>query len=276
MPRINRSLCPNLGHLLDQMGRGEDAIATFRALVKVQPAEARNIGCLATTLLARQQREEGIKTLDQAIAAARETIGRRPSDTGEYHLLGGLLAVRGDQVGAIAAYREALGIEPSHTGALTNLVTILRNRGDQDGKARSPTKAGHDSRSVKLNEQAVDRRGDGGEVSFFRGLIAAVLHVADADLRGVPLAAGGLLELVEDRRAILPNLISRERLEAPHDVIALGVHPEVIQPDGRADRHQDRVLGANRRVLVDRKVAARGRRVPEHVVADAVRQRRVT
>ncbi len=123
----------NLGHLLDQMGRGEDAIATFRALVKVRPTEARNIGCLGTTLLARQQREEGLKILDQAIAAARETIGRRPSDAGEFSILGLLLGIKGDQDGATAAYREALRIEPAHPGSLTNLVTILRNRGDHDG-----------------------------------------------------------------------------------------------------------------------------------------------
>ncbi len=123
----------NLGHLLDQMGRGEDAIATFRALVKVRPAEARNIGCLGTILLGRQHREEGLKTLDQAIAAARETIGRRPDDAAEHHLLGHLLEVRGDQDAAVAAYREALRIEPGHTGSLTNLATMLKNRGDQDG-----------------------------------------------------------------------------------------------------------------------------------------------
>jgi serine/threonine-protein kinase len=123
----------NLGHLLDRMGRGEDAIATFRALVKVRPGEARNIGCLGTILLGRQQCEEGLKTLDQAIAAARATIELRPGDAGEYHLLGYLLAARGDQDGALAAYREALRIEPGHTGALTNLVTLLRDRGDQDG-----------------------------------------------------------------------------------------------------------------------------------------------
>jgi eukaryotic-like serine/threonine-protein kinase len=123
----------NLGHLLDRMGRGEDAIATFRALIKVRPGEARNIGCLGTILLGRQQREEGLKTLDQAIAAARATIERRPGDAGEYHLLGYLLAARGDPDGAIAAYRESLRIEPGHTGALTNLVTMLRNWGDQDG-----------------------------------------------------------------------------------------------------------------------------------------------
>jgi tetratricopeptide (TPR) repeat protein len=123
----------NLGHLLDQIGRGEDAITTFRALVKVRPEEARNIGCLGTILLARQHREEGLKALDQAIAAARESIERRPSDAGEHHLLGHLLAVRGDQDGAVAAYREALRIEPGHTGAVMNLVTILKNRGDQDG-----------------------------------------------------------------------------------------------------------------------------------------------
>ena len=123
----------NLGHLLDQMGRGDDAITTFRALVKVRPAEARNLGCMGTILLARHRREEGLKAIDEAIAAARETIGRRPGDAGEHHLLGHLLAVRGDPDGAIAAYREALRIEPGHTGALTNLVTILRSRGDQDG-----------------------------------------------------------------------------------------------------------------------------------------------
>ncbi len=123
----------NLGHLLDRMGRGDDAIATFRALVKVRPTEARNIGCLGTILLGRQQREEGLKTLDQAIAAARETIRRRPGDAGEAHLLGYLLAAREDPDGAIAAYREALRIEPGHTGAITDLATTLRNRGDQDG-----------------------------------------------------------------------------------------------------------------------------------------------
>jgi serine/threonine-protein kinase len=123
----------NLGHLLDEMGRGDDAIATFRALVKVRPTEARNIGCMGTVLLARQRREEGLETLDQAIAAARETIGRRPGDAGEYYILGHLLAIRGAPDEAIAADREALRIEPGHTAALKNLVTILRNRSDQEG-----------------------------------------------------------------------------------------------------------------------------------------------
>lgn len=122
----------NLGHLLDRMGRGDDAIATFRALIEVRPGEARNIGCLGTILLGHQQREEGLKALDQAIAAARATIERRPGDAGEHHLLGYLLAAKGDPEGAIAAYRESLRIEPGHPGALTNLVTIMRNWGDQD------------------------------------------------------------------------------------------------------------------------------------------------
>jgi tetratricopeptide (TPR) repeat protein len=123
----------NLGHLLEQMGRGKDAIATFRALVKVDPTEARNIGCLGAVLLAQQQRDEGLKTIDQAIAAAREAIASRPDDAGEYYILGHLLGIRGDPDRAIAAYREALRIEPSHAGALTNLVAMLKDKGDQDG-----------------------------------------------------------------------------------------------------------------------------------------------
>jgi Flp pilus assembly protein TadD len=154
----------NLGHLLDRMGRGDDATATFHALVKVRPTEARNIGCLATTLLARQHREEGLKTLDQAIAAARETIGRRPGDAGEYHILGYLLAARGDPDGAIAAYREALRIEPGHTGAMTDLATMLGNRGDQDGVIavlRTAIRARPDhARSHEALSAALQAKGD--------------------------------------------------------------------------------------------------------------------
>ena len=107
----------NLGHLLDQMGRAEDAIATFRAArQKVRPAEARNIGCLGTVLLGQHHRDEGMKAIDEAIAAARETIRRRPGDAGEHSILGHLLAVRGDQDGAIAAYREALRIRTGPHG----------------------------------------------------------------------------------------------------------------------------------------------------------------
>jgi serine/threonine-protein kinase len=166
----------NLAHLLDQMGRSEEAIATFRALVKVRPGEARNIGCLASTLLARQRGEEGQKTLDQAIAAARESIGRKPGDAGEHYILGLLLGIRGDQDGAIAADREALRIEPGHTGALTNLVTILKSRGDPDGiiavlraaiRARPDHAWSHEALSV-----ALQAKGDGdGAIAEIREAI---------------------------------------------------------------------------------------------------------
>ena len=122
----------NLGHLLDEIGRGEDAIATFRSLVKLRPNEPRNIGCLGTTLLGQHKKEEGLKTLDQAIVAARETIKRRPGDAGEIYLLGHLQVVRGDSDEAIAAFRDALSIDPGHSGALTGLVNLLKNRGDQN------------------------------------------------------------------------------------------------------------------------------------------------
>ena len=131
--RVRPETAHNLGHLLDEIGRGEDAIATFRSLVKLRPNEPRNIGCLGLTLLGQHKKEEGLKALDQAIVAARETIKRRPLDAGEIYMLGHLLMIRGNPDAAIAAFREALSIDPGHTGALTDLVTVLKNRGDQDG-----------------------------------------------------------------------------------------------------------------------------------------------
>jgi tetratricopeptide (TPR) repeat protein len=194
----------NLGHLLDQMGRGEDAIATFRALVKVRPGEARNIGCLGTTLLGRQQLEEGLKTLDQAIAAARETIGRRPSDAGEYHILGYLLAVRGDQDGAVAAYREALRIEPGHTGAVTNLITMLRTKGNQDGVIavlRSAIRARPDNASShQALSAALQAKGDpDGAIEEIREAIRL-----NPEEQAYRTQLSGLLKLQRDSRKPVP------------------------------------------------------------------------
>jgi serine/threonine-protein kinase len=123
----------DLGHLLDRMGRGEDAIATFRELVRVRPGDPRHLGCLGTTLLARDHRDEGLETLDRAIAAARASIRRQPDDSGHQNALGYALDARGDHEGAIAAYREALRIKPGYTVALFNLVDRLKAKGDQDG-----------------------------------------------------------------------------------------------------------------------------------------------
>lgn len=54
----------NLGLLLEQVGRDEDAIATFGEPVRVPLGEARDLGCLGTTLLVQQRPEDGLGTLD--------------------------------------------------------------------------------------------------------------------------------------------------------------------------------------------------------------------
>ena len=199
--------------MLDEIGRGEDAIATFRGAIKVRPAEARNIGCLGTILLARHQREEGLKTLDQAIAAARETIGRRPGDAGEHHILGHLLSVRGDPDGAIAAYREALRIEPGHTGSLTNLVTILRNRGDQDGiiaVLRAAIRAGPDHAwSHEALSAALQAKGDrDGAMAEIREAIR--LNPDEPGYRVATLHFAQVAEGLDDAVAVTPASIGIE------------------------------------------------------------------
>src|SRR5262249_19291923 len=66
-----RSLRPqtahSLAHLLDEMGRGEEALSVFADLVARRPADACNLGCYATCLKERG-RPETAAILDRAVA----------------------------------------------------------------------------------------------------------------------------------------------------------------------------------------------------------------
>jgi len=123
----------DLAHLIDQMGRSEEAVAAFRALVAIRPTDHRHLGCFGKLLLDLGRRDEALDALDRAIAATRAAIARWPGDGRLHHALGFALQTRGDRPAAALAYREALRLEPQNFSTRNSLLNLLRAMGDTKG-----------------------------------------------------------------------------------------------------------------------------------------------
>lgn len=80
-----------LAHLLDRMGRGDEAVAIFRDLTRRRPNSPRHLGCLGSILERSGRAAEVAPILDQAIAAVREEIRDNPDDDSPYSILGLIL-----------------------------------------------------------------------------------------------------------------------------------------------------------------------------------------
>ena len=112
----------NLGNLLqDRLGRPEDAEAAYRRAIEIDPEYARpwnNLG----VLLGRVGRPE------EAEAAYRQAIEIDPKDAAPWNNLGLLLGRVGRPEDAEAAYRRAIEIDPEYARPWNNLGVLLADR----------------------------------------------------------------------------------------------------------------------------------------------------
>jgi Tfp pilus assembly protein PilF len=112
----------NLGNLLAEQGHPVEAEAALREALRIDPQLAQahsNLG----NLLAEQGRPE------EAEEAYREALRIDPQDAKVYSNLGHLLTKQGRPVEAEAALREALRIDPQDTKAHSNLGILLAEQG---------------------------------------------------------------------------------------------------------------------------------------------------
>ena len=150
----------NRGNALDQLGRHDEAAASFGAVLKITPgdeAAAYNLGNSLKALgktdealevyryaLKRQQSGDGANprepathanigyTLDaagrygEAIGAFQASLALLPSDASVHTGLGHALKSKGDMSAAADAYRKALSIEPTASAAYAGLGQALR------------------------------------------------------------------------------------------------------------------------------------------------------
>ncbi len=118
----NADLWMNLGALHRKAGRIEEAVTHYRRAVELSPRKVDALSRLASTLISKQDIEEGQKFL--ALAQAIE-----PESVHVLNSLGLLHNTLGNSTAAIQVYRRAIELHPSYGTAHSNLSSALRKLG---------------------------------------------------------------------------------------------------------------------------------------------------
>jgi tetratricopeptide (TPR) repeat protein len=215
----------NLGLVLQESGRAEDAMARYRAAIALRAAFPEAHNNLGNLLLAHGRLEEasGEYTLalrynpnlaqardnlaraldrrgtelaaqgewERAEACYRQALQARPGVAGTHNNLGHVLQQRDDPAGAAAEYARALALDPRYADAIANTGLLLEEQGKRDEAME------HYRRAL-----AVDARH--ARAAYNLGL--AYLHRAD-------FAAGW--GLTESRFDTLPPVAARPNLSLP-------------------------------------------------------------
>jgi serine/threonine-protein kinase len=113
-----------LAHLLDEMGRADEALAVFADLTARRASDPRRLMCYFLCLSNHGRHEAG-EVLARAVAAGRASVRLRPQDARAQNGLGAALQELRKQDEAIAAYREAVRLDPDYARAHGNLGVAL-------------------------------------------------------------------------------------------------------------------------------------------------------
>ncbi|MHC4579722.1 MAG: tetratricopeptide repeat protein, partial [Planctomycetota bacterium] len=114
-----------LGGALLGKGLPDEAVASYRDAIRLDPAHAPshvNLGCALS--------DKGLH--DEAIASVREGIRLDPKNADAHNNLGHFLYVKGLLEDAIASYREAIRLDPQHAVAHVNLAAAHWDKGLYD------------------------------------------------------------------------------------------------------------------------------------------------
>jgi tetratricopeptide (TPR) repeat protein len=134
----------------------DGAIAEYRELIRMQPENRLAHDQLGSALVSRGELDEALAVLraaylepgaalaeysgvlrragklDEAVAAARESVGQAPDSVRAYQNLGAALLDKHDPAGAAAVYREAVRLKPDDHDNQRQLGVALAAAGDVD------------------------------------------------------------------------------------------------------------------------------------------------
>ncbi|HEV3486387.1 MAG TPA: tetratricopeptide repeat protein, partial [Vicinamibacterales bacterium] len=121
----NVDVLNGLGIAYAQDGRADDALATFRRVLTIDPRSAMALENIGSVLLQRGDLAGARDALEKAAAL-------EPTSSRVYTGLGAVAARSGDPKTAIAHWTRAVRLDPTDYDALFNLATELLNAGDRE------------------------------------------------------------------------------------------------------------------------------------------------
>jgi tetratricopeptide (TPR) repeat protein len=119
----NPSAHSNLGDALDDLGKTAEAIAEYRAAVRVEPAYAVGHNNLGVALA---HTGDPAKAIEEFRAALR----LNPAYVDAHHNLGLVLSALGESAAAVEQYREALRLNPRRVDTHYRLAMVLESMAD--------------------------------------------------------------------------------------------------------------------------------------------------
>jgi tetratricopeptide (TPR) repeat protein len=146
----------NLGHLFAKMGRTDEALAHYQKALDIDPNHAKahiNLGGLLADL----------GRADEALAHYAKASEIDPNDSGIQYNLGSLLEDMGRTDEAIAHYQKALILTPDHPETHYNLGHLLARMG------RSDEAIAHYQQTLKLSPDRADTHNNLGILLASRG-----------------------------------------------------------------------------------------------------------
>lgn len=117
-----------LGNVLQEAGRGEEAVAAFREALAIDPDRTAAVVDLAICLASMGAREEALGLLQRASEAPDA-----PAEV--WYNVGVLHEQQGAVDAAASAYRRALARDPTHASARLNLGVLLLRAGEGERAA---------------------------------------------------------------------------------------------------------------------------------------------
>jgi tetratricopeptide (TPR) repeat protein len=146
----------NLGEVLADSGRVDEAIAHYRTALEIKPDYVDAHNNLGMVLVGRGQAGE-------AMAHFRRALEIKPDYASAEYSLGNALAGCGEVDEAIAHYRKALEIQPDYAEAHSNLGVALAGRGEvEEGMA-------HFRKALEIKPDYADAHNNLGLVLVGRG-----------------------------------------------------------------------------------------------------------
>jgi len=168
-----------LGHLLDEMGRGDEAIAVFADLVERRPHDSRNLTCYGDGLKDRMM-PEASRILSEAVTEGRAEVRRKPDDALAHRNLAFALRNLGNLGESIREFHEAIRLEPDDLWTQVMLGNTLCHQGTDfftKGKGADGNRSLNEA--VAVYRTVIRVKADYAEAHSYLGNVLAVLGKAD-------------------------------------------------------------------------------------------------